>query len=59
MPFGIVGVDLGPRRSVWSLTAARKRIRGRETEVAVTKRANELLQAQSDPRGAEAPSRES
>ena len=34
------------------LTAARKRIRELETELAVTKRANELLKAQSDPKGA-------
>lgn len=32
------------------LTAARKRIRELETELAVTKRANELLKAQSDPK---------
>jgi len=33
------------------LAAARKRIRDLETELAVTKRANELLKAQSDPKG--------
>lgn len=33
------------------LTAARRRIRELETELAVTRRANELLTAQSDPRG--------
>lgn len=33
------------------LTAARKRIRELETELTVTKRANELLKAQSDPKG--------
>ncbi len=33
------------------LTAARKRIRDLETELAVTKRANELLKGQSDPKG--------
>lgn len=33
------------------LTAARKRIRELETELAVTKRANDLLRAQSDPKG--------
>jgi transposase len=33
------------------LAAARKRIRELETELAVTKRANELLKAQSDPKG--------
>lgn len=34
------------------LGAARKRIRDLETELAVTKRANELLKAQTDPKGA-------
>ena len=34
------------------LTAARKRIRELETELAVTRRANELLKAQSNPKGA-------
>ena len=33
------------------LTAARKRIRELETELAVTRRANELLKALSDPKG--------
>jgi transposase-like protein len=33
------------------LTAARKRIRQLETELTVTKRANELLRAQADPKG--------
>ncbi len=33
------------------LAAARKRIRELETELAVTRRANELLKAQSDPKG--------
>ena len=33
------------------LATARKRIRKLETELAVTKRANELLQAQTDPKG--------
>ena len=33
------------------LTAARKRIRDLEAELAVTKRANELLKVQSDPKG--------
>ncbi len=33
------------------LAAARKRIRDLETELAVTKRANELLKAESDPKG--------
>jgi transposase len=34
-----------------ALTAAKKRIRELETELAVTKRANELLKAQTDPKG--------
>lgn len=33
------------------LAAARKRIRELETELAVTKRSNELLKAQIDPKG--------
>lgn len=33
------------------LRAARRRIRELETELAVTKRANELLKEQTDPRG--------
>lgn len=33
------------------LTAARKRIRELETELAVTNRTNELLKAQTDPKG--------
>lgn len=33
------------------LTAAKKRIRELETELAVTKRANELLKEQTDPKG--------
>lgn len=33
------------------LTVARKRIRELETELAVTKRVNELLKAQTDPKG--------
>jgi transposase-like protein len=41
------------------LTAARKRIRELETELAVTRRANELLKAQTDPKGAGRPSRSS
>jgi transposase-like protein len=41
------------------LTAARKRIRELETELAVTKRANELLRAQTDPKGAGRSSRRS
>jgi len=34
------------------LAAARKRIGELATELAVTRRANELLKAQSDPKGA-------
>jgi transposase len=41
------------------LTAARKRIRELETELAVTRRANELLKAQSDPKGGGRSSRRS
>ena len=41
------------------LSAARTRIRELETELAVTKRANELLKAQTDPRGVERSSRKS
>jgi transposase len=41
------------------LTAARKRIRELQTELAVTKRTNELLKAQSDPKGAGRSSRKS
>jgi len=33
------------------LAAAKRRIRELETELAVTRRANELLRAQSDPKG--------
>ena len=33
------------------LTAARRRIRELETELAVTRRANELLKEQTDPKG--------
>ena len=42
------------------LTAARKRIRELETELAVTRRANELLKARSDPKdaGRSSPGRE-
>ena len=50
-------VDRGLRAGITTresaeLTAARKRIRELETELAVTKRANELLKARSDPKGA-------
>jgi transposase-like protein len=41
------------------LVAARKRIRELETELAVTKRANELLKARSDPKGVGRSSRRS
>lgn len=41
------------------LVAARKRIRELETELAVTRRANELLKAQSDPKGGGRSSRRS
>jgi transposase len=49
-------IDRGLRAGVSTsesteLAAARKRIRELETELAVTKRANELLKAQSDPKG--------
>lgn len=57
-------VDRGLRtglttRESGELAAARKRIRELETELAVTKRANELLKAQSDPKGAGRSSRRS
>jgi transposase-like protein len=50
-------IDRGLRAGVTTaesaeLTAARKRIRELETELAVTKRANELLKEQTDPKGA-------
>src|SRR4029453_6218247 len=50
-------IDRGLRAGVSTsesveLAAARKRIRELETELAVTKRANELLRARSDPKGA-------
>ncbi len=41
------------------LVAARKRLRELETELAVTKRANELLKARSDPKGGGRSSRRS
>jgi len=41
------------------LTAARKRIRELETELEVTRRSNELLKAQSDPKGGGRSSRKS
>ena len=50
-------IDCGQRAGMSTteaaeLTAARKRIRDLETDLAVTKRANELLKAQSDLKGA-------
>ncbi len=49
-------VDRGIKPGVTSkeaaeLTAARKRIRALETELAVVRRANELLKEQTDPKG--------
>ena len=49
-------IDRGVRAGISTtesaeLAAARKRIRELETELAVTRRANELLKAQSDPKG--------
>ena len=49
-------VDRGLRPGVATaesaeLAAARRRIRELETELAVTRRANELLKAQTDPKG--------
>lgn len=57
-------IDRGQRAGVSTaesaeLTAARKRIRDLETELAVTRRANELLKAQSDPKGGGRSSRKS
>jgi transposase-like protein len=57
-------IDRGQRAGVSTtesaeMAAARKRIRELETELAVTKRANELLKAQSDPKGAGRSSRKS
>jgi transposase len=46
------GLEAGTStRESAELAAARKRIRELETELAVTKRANELLKGQSDPKG--------
>jgi transposase len=54
------GVRVGTSTSESAeLAAARKRIRELETELAVTKRANELLKAQSDPKGGGRSSRRS
>lgn len=49
-------IDCGLKPGVSSkeaaeLTAARKRIRALETELAVVRRANELLKEQTDPKG--------
>jgi transposase-like protein len=57
-------VDRGLRAGVPTsesaeLSAARKQIRDLETELAVTKRANELLKAQSDLKGGGRSSRKS
>jgi len=57
-------IDRGLRAGVSTsesaeLAAARKRIRELETELDVTRRANELLKAQSDPKGAGRSSRKS
>ena len=57
-------IDRGLRAGVSTtesaeLGAARERIRELETELAVTRRANELLKAQSDPTGAGRSSRKS
>lgn len=57
-------IDRGLRAGVSTaeseqLAAARKRIRDLETELAVTRRANELLKAHSDPKGVGRSSRKS
>jgi transposase-like protein len=57
-------IDRGVRAGISTsesaeLTAARKRIRELETELAVTRRANELLKAQTDPKGGGRSSRRS
>jgi transposase len=57
-------IDRGRRAGITTresaeLVAARKRIRELETELAVTKRANELLKARSDLKGAGRSSRSS
>lgn len=54
------GVRTGPSTSeLAELSAARKRIRELETELEITRRANELLKAQSDPKGGGRSSRRS
>ncbi len=57
-------IDRGVREGVSTsesaeLSAARKRIRELETEVEITRRANDLLKAQTDPRGGARSSRRS
>lgn len=57
-------IDRGVRAGISTsesaeLSAARKRIREIETELEITRRANELLKAQSDPKGGGRSSRES
>ncbi len=57
-------IDRGVRagmstRESAELTAAKKRIGELETELAITRRANELLRAQSDPKGGGRSSRRS
>ena len=57
-------IDRGERAGISTaesaeLAAARKRIRDLEAELAVTKRTNELLKAQSDPKGVGRSSRKS
>ena len=49
-------IDRGVRAGV---SAARKRIRELETELEITRRANELLKAQTDPKGGGRSSRRS
>ena len=53
-----IRAGLSTRESA-ELIAARKRIRELETELEVTRRANELLRAQSDPKGGGRSSRKS
>ena len=54
------GVRAGvPTSESAELSAARKRIRELETELEITRRANELLKAQTDPKGAGRSSRRS
>lgn len=54
------GVRAGTSTSeLAELSAARKRIRELETELEITRRANELLKAQADPKGGGRSSRRS